>query len=381
MFIGLMVLSAGTVYQYMTGRKPLQALTSFNSKPATVIVTTDHCDSQAPIANLASAKATALTKLKTYQDACHSYVTDTLMTFIGMPVSDETATTQAAHDATLIKEFAAHGVRPVLVAEPTDYATSQNIDFSLLAKGTYNPYLDKYFSLLKDAGLTDAQMGIWCPLPEANLPYWNNNLPEYYAPSVNNYVSSLHKYFPTTSASLLLNSATYETTDFNWQNGDYSSLLPYIKGITPGSIQYAGLQGFPWAPTRGKPGPILNAAEFLNPSLLAEMADYLKIKNVWFNTGSFAKKYALDPESRVTTTPEQRKSVLATVSEQASILQKQGYSVSINLFAQDKSNGSEETDWSYWTKNSPFNSEATPVLTQFIAQTKQNKQAFWLFDQ
>src|SRR5262249_6347884 len=153
-----------------------------------------------------------------------------------------------------LKDFAAHGVRPLVIAEPTDYDGGNNIDFGLVAKGTYTAYLDDYFSAIKAAGITDQQMGIWTPFPEANLPYWNNNQASYFAPDVNLYVAQLRKYFPHAATSIMLNSATYSTTDFNWQSGEYDSLLPYIKGITPGSITYAGLEGFPWVPPAGGNG-------------------------------------------------------------------------------------------------------------------------------
>jgi hypothetical protein len=380
-FIGLMLFSAGVVYQYMTGNKPLNIIHDLTNHNKTTVVTTSNCSTAPGIEGLATSQNPYLEKLAVYQDACHSYVTSTMMIFVGMPVSQQTATQSADQVATTLKQFAQYHVRPLVIAEPTDYSTGNNIDYGQFAAGDFNQWLNLYFSTLKQQGITDQEMGIWNPFPEANLPYWANNQPQYFAPDVNDYVSIMRQYFPTAQTSIMLSSATYQTTDFNWQDGEYDSLLPYVKGITPGSIDYAGLEGFPWVPPAGGSGPILNAAEFLNPSIISETAQYLGTKNIWFNTGTFSVKYALDPTQIASVSPQERKEILNTIDEQALILQKQGFSVSINMFAQDKSKDSEQTDWSYWNNDQPFNSLDTPVLTNFINQLNQQKVGFWLFDE
>lgn len=378
-FLGLMMFSAGMVYQFMTGKKPLNMIADFThrSKPLTVETATCVKD-KAPI-DLKTVQHPSLQKLSLYQQACHSFATDTMMTFVSMPSTDDQAIAYAEADAALLKDFASHKVRPLVVAEPTDKQGAA-LDFSDFASGYYNPILERYFTELQKQGVTDEQMGIWTPFPEANLPYWENNKPEYFAPAVNNYVAVLRKVFPTAQTSILLNSATYDTTDFNWENGDYQSLDQYVKGIAPGTINYAGLQGFPWMARQGGTGAILNAAEFLNPDLLTEMASTIGTKKVWFNTGTFSTKYTLDPARIVEMSPERRKSVLRTIEDQAVAVQSQGYDVSINIFAQDKSKTAEETDWSYWTGNKPFSSESTPIITDFINDLSQKKINFWLFD-
>ena len=186
--------------------------------------------------------------------------------------------------------------------------------------------------------------------------------------------------FPQVQTSVLLNSATYELTDFNWENGDYNSLIPYVKDIKPTLINYAGIQGFPWIARQGGSATIFNAAEFLNPSLLQEMADRLGTKKVWFNTGTFSTKYTLDPKLMRTITPSQRKEILMTITGQALALKEKGYDVAVNLFAEDKSESSEETNWSYWKGDDPFASQDTAVLTSFIKGLNTNEIHFWLFD-
>jgi hypothetical protein len=378
-FFGLMIFSAGVVYQFLTGNKPLQALSIFSGARRPVAITTNACSDKPAIEKLDGSGDAQLQKLRQYQDACHSFATNTMMTFVSMPVSQSDAVQRAQEIIPKLKAFAKYGVRPLIIVEPTD-ANGNNLDFAVIANGGYDAPLDAYFAKLKSAGIPDQQMGIWNPLPEANLPYWSNNEPKYFAPSVNRFVAIARKYFPKVEISVMLNSATYETTDFNWENGDYESLNQYVKGIAPGTINYAGLQGFPWSAPQGGTATIFNAAEFLNPSLLSEMADTLKTKNVWFNTGTYSTKYALDPARIVDMSPEQRKEIIDTIAIQAEVLKSKGYNVAVNIFAKDKSKASEETNWSYWSGGQPFASSSTPVLTEFISDLNKNQIPFWLFD-
>lgn len=377
-FIGFMLFSAGMVYQFMTGKKPLSIIKSWGYTTKATHVSTNTCSDQKAI-NLRGATNQSLRKLSVYQDACHGLAADTMMVFISMPSSEETAVALAKEDAAMLKEFSTYHVRPLVIAEPSAKDGTQ-LDFELFANGTYNAPIARYFAELKAAGLTSQELGIWTPFPEANLPYWDNNQPQFFAPAVTNYLTALRTAFPEAATSVMLNSATYDTSDFNWENGDYASLLPYVKGIQPGLVTYAGLQGFPWMSPQGGLGSILNAAEFLSPDLLTEMATALGTKKVWFNTGTFTSKYTLDPAKVVTLTPERRKSVLATVYDQATALQKEGYEVSVNIFAQDKSKTAEETNWSYWGADKPFSSPDAPVITDFIEKVHAAKMNLWLFD-
>lgn len=378
-FLGMVLFSAGVVYQFMTGNKPLNILSSLApGRPAQVVSTTT-CTTKQPLANLNDAKISPIRKLATYQQACHSLATSTMMVFMSMPTTPDQAAAYAKTDATTLKEFAKYNIRPLVIAEPSD-ADGNNIDFGNIASGSLNKVLDSYFAQLKANGLTEQQIGIWNPLPEANLPYWKNNQPAFFAPAVTNYFATLHAHFPSAQTSIMLNSATYQVADFNWESGEYNSLLPYVKGLPKGLVNYAGIQGFPWVPRQTTGGAIFNATEFLAPPLLTEMADALGTKNVWFNTGTFGSKYALDPEQKKTVTPAQRKEILMTIKDQALTLHKKGYTVAVNIFAQDKSTTSEETDWSYWDDKGPTSSLAAPVLTGFVHDITANGVDFWLFD-
>lgn len=378
MFLSLVLFSAGMVYQFMTGKKPLSMLSSIGHHSTIAAVKTSTCSQNGTI-NLRGANTPSLQTLSVYQTACHSLATDTMMIFTSMPSNQQQAEEYAKTDAQTLKEFAKYGVRPVVIAEPSD-KSGTNLDYALFANGSYNDVIATYFATLKNQGITDEQLGVWNPFPEANLPYWNDNKPEYFAPAVNNYLGILKQTFPSAHTSIMLNSATYSTNDFDWANGEYDSLVPFVKGITPGLIEYAGIQGFPWMSPQGGKGAIVNAAEFLAPDLLKEMADALGTKKVWFNTGTFGAKYTLDPAQTVTMSPERRKAIMATINDQAVALQKSGYAVSVNIFAQDKSKASEATNWSYWSAGKPFESPSAPIITDFISQLSQEKIAFWLFD-
>jgi hypothetical protein len=377
-FIGLVLFSSGMVYQFMTGQKPLSMLKSIGHHSTVASVKTATCTNQPPF-NLNGASTTALQTLSVYQTACHSRAASTMMLFTSMPATEQEAADYAKADAQTLKDFAAHGVRPLVIAEPSE-KNGTTLDYATFANGGFNSQITTYFQTLKDQGITDTQLGIWNPFPEANLPYWNDNQPQYFAPAVNNYLGILKQMFPGAHTSIMLNSATYRTTDFDWANGEYDSLLQYVKGITPGLVEYAGMQGFPWMSPQGGNGAIVNAAEFLAPDLLKEMADSLGTKKVWFNTGTFSAKYTLDPSQTVTMTPERRKAVTQTINDQAVALQKSGYTVAVNIFAQDKSRTAEATNWSYWSAGKPFESPAAPVITDFINQLDQEHIDFWLFD-
>lgn len=374
-----MAFSASIVIQFMTGYRPLDALTGLWSHKEPIHVQTDECSSKAALPNLSSTSYSSIKKLAVYQQACHSMATDTLMLFLSMPKNQDEARKYAIEDAKILKAYASVHVRPLIMIEPTDKEGGL-LDFQAFANGSYNSVTDAYFTQLKADGITDSQLGIINPFPEANLPYWKNNKPEFFSPSVTNYLTIARKYFPQVATSVLLNSATYEMTDFNWENGDYNSLLPYVKDIPVGLVNYAGIQGFPWIARQGGTGTIFNADEFLNSSILEEMAEKLQTKKVWFNTGTFSAKYTLDAAQMRTISASQRKEILMTIKGQATVLQKDGYDVAVNLFAEDKSEASEETNWSYWKGSDPFTSQDTPVITSFIKDMNGMGVHFWLFD-
>ncbi|HSX02204.1 MAG TPA: hypothetical protein VLI05_02700 [Candidatus Saccharimonadia bacterium] len=342
---------------------------------------TSHCSSKPAIAGLAQAQDASLRKLATYQTACGSFASSTLMVFTDMPKDSKEAVTMADQMATTLKEYQKYRVTPLVIVEPV--ASWGFVDFSDFRSGLYDPWIMAYFAELKHDGITDSAMGTWVPFPEANLPYWNSQSvkPEDFGYLINDYVGMQKHYFPDSKSSIMLNSATYSSTDFNWANGEYISLIPYVKNIQHGLVDSFGLQGFPWAPRASQSGNgIYDAGEYLDPNLAKEAADYLGVKQIWLNTGSFARKYTLDDKDTITVSPEKRKDILGGAIDQAIKLQKQGYQVSINLFAQDKSTVDEATDWSYWGPDGPLHSPAATVFNEFATKLNQAKIGLWIFD-
>lgn len=309
-----------------------------------------------------SSQLPAVRKLGELEEKCGSQVSSSLMYFTIMPKDSINAQELADKVEKVLQEYHKDGISPIVIVEP-DSAWGL-VDFSEFSSGFWDPFIDSFFSDLKKGGITDDMMGTWVPFPEANLPYWNhqNTTPEVYAVNVNRYVRILKKYFPNAKASVLLNSATYATDDYNWADGEYVSLKPYVQNLDKTLIDSFGLQGFPWMSPANEKGRVLfDSAEWLSVNLAIEAADTIGTKNIWFNTGTFAAKYASNPEMRTLVPGSVRKEILEKIIKQVRTLKGKKYNVSVNLFAEDKSGTSEGTDWSY------FGSEYTNSEDHIIA--------------
>lgn len=373
-----MVATGAVVFNSLTG----QSLFRFSSdqKAQTAVVSLDECSDREPIQELSQAGDAHLQKLGEYQSLCGSFVVDRWMVFTEMP-KDNPGAIALAHDmSVLLKEFDAYSVTPVVIVEPV--SEWGLIDFEEFKTGFYNDWLKTYFSELKQNGITDEQMGVWVPFPEANLPYWNhaNATPEDFAAIVNGYAGILKTEFPNAHVSILLNSATYETDDFNWANGEYISLIQYVEDINPGLVDSFGLQGFPWVPPADRQGAgIYDAREFLNHDLATEAANTLGVTEIWFNTGTFRSKYTLDTANTVTITAAKRKDILALIISEAAATKREGYDVWVNIFAEDKSLTTEATDWSYLPTESSGNDHFA-VLVESLRQLSSEGVGISIFD-
>jgi hypothetical protein len=365
----------------LMGRSVIAMPHVWHSAPKQTVDNNLHCSDRPEIKDLAQAQDPQLQKLAQYQQVCHSAVTSHMMIFNDMPNSDQAATDNGKKMAATLKEFHKYGVTPVVIAEPV--TSWGDIDFTEFKSGFYDAWITKYFQTIKAQGIPTSQMGTWVPFPEANLPYWNrqNATPADFAAIVNKYLLAAHQSYPDLQASIMLNSATYDANDFDWSRGEYVSLVPYVKDIKKGLVQSFGLQGFPWMPpANGDGAGIFDAGEFLNYRLAKEAADSLGVKNIWLNTGTFNSKYVGDPQKQVWVSPEKRADILNGILAQAKTLQTQGYTVSVNVFAQDKGQQTEATDWSYFSNNSVQTSPASPVFANFAARLNNENIELWLFD-
>ncbi|KKR05730.1 MAG: hypothetical protein UT34_C0002G0237 [candidate division WS6 bacterium GW2011_GWF2_39_15] len=340
------------------------------------------CSSKEKILNLEKSKDDSINKIHELQNICGSYVSNKMFVFTTMPNSDAAAKRLAEGLSTTLKEYSRYGIIPVVIVEPiTSWGL---IDFEEFGSGFYTGWIDVFFKTIKDQKISDQQMGIWVPFPEANLPSWNRGeaLPEQFGTNVTIYLSVLRKYFPKTETSIMLNSVSYANEDYNWENGTYTSLIPYLKTLKPGLVDSFGIQGFPWRSPNNSEDPLLidNPREFINPDLAAEAASYLKVKKIWVNTGTFKTKYANDESLRVTETYKKREEILNSILNEMKGLRDKGFQVSINIFAENKSEAAEATDWSYWGTNQDDIDRHTQVLAKFIKKAQGNNIEFWFFN-
>jgi len=322
-----------------------------------------------------------LKKLQEYEMACGGAVTNTMMTFAGMPGSQTEAISLSTWTATTLKEFARYNIRPLVILEPT---TSKGlIDFGDYRQGKYDAYMETYFQNLKSQGVTDAMMGIWVPFPEPNIPEWDDTTIQDTVANITKTITMQKKYFPGSQASVLLDSMSYPSGSHTWSGGAYKSLVPYVADIPKGLVDSFGYQGFPWTPPQNEGGlsqANLSASKFLQAGLAIEAAKNLGVSNVWVNTGSFGRSYSNDGAKQVTVSPEMRSQILQSELAEAKKIQNAGLKVSVHLFAEDKSAAAEGIDWSYWPAGQSTTSPSTPIFKAFAASAKSSGFDFWLFD-
>lgn len=320
-----------------------------------------------------------LRKLAEYETVCKGEVTDTLMTFAAMPTSETEATQLAQAMAQTLKLLNAQRIGPLVVFEPTTKSPTVLND---IATGKYDSALEHYYTSLQQQGITDEQMGTWVLLPEANTPIWNITNPDTFSTNVTKLASMQKRYYPQSKATIMLNSYTYPDNDSDWAHGTPSSLQPYVQNIPKGLLDSIGLQGFPYAPpaNSGSSDSLLAASDFLPSSLAIEAADTLGVSQVWLNTGTFKRAYANDPRAQVRLSASDRGQILGDIAKEAKAIQNHSLSVSVNLFAADKSQEPEHTDWSYWPTGKANSSQDTATFKAFLQQLRAQQSGFSLYD-
>lgn len=334
-------------YSSLLGESPIEQI--LKDEEIDLVVDNSNCLSSERMLEKVSTVEPHLSALQDAEAICNSYVTNELMIFTDIPKDKFDAVDKADELSLILHEFNENEVSPIVVVEPV--SEWGLVDFEEFSSGFYNDWIQIFFENLQKNGVTSEMMGKWVPFPEANLPYWNraDADPSQFSDVINVYGTILKKTYPETHISILLNSATYSTKDFNWSNGEYTSLVPWVEGIEDGLIDSFGIQGFPWLPMSNDDyDPILNPEEFLNPNLAMQAADSLDVREIWFNTGTFSQKYTLDPSNQVDVDQSIRGEILLNILASSRRLERQGYDVSINLFAEDKSATPEATNWSYW---------------------------------
>jgi hypothetical protein len=349
------------------------------SSSAVTAVSTNCTSSQGMRTNLSSATSSELKKLAEYEQVCGSSITNQLSFFVSLPTTVDEAHAYAADVIAQLKEFSAYGISPLVFLEPTT-SSGGLVDMATYESGVYDSAIDTYFATIKAAQVTDAMMGTWVPFPEGNTPVWTSLSPNDFAASVTKTVSFQKKYFPGSKASIMLDTLTYPTSG-SWEGGQARSFLPYIQNIPPGLIDSFGLQGFPWSPPANEGGSTNGTPQqYLRTDLAAEAARALHTQNIWLNTGTFSVKYANQAGQQVTVSPTQRLALLTDVVSEAKGLQNQGFSVAVHLFAENKANVAEATDWSYWLSGQASTSSSTYVFKAFVHSLQADDIPLWLFD-
>ena len=329
--------------------------------------------------SLAYSKNPILQKLAEYEDVCHGAIVDELMLFTAMPQTTAEATEFAEDTAASLQGFSAHHITPLVLFEPS---LTAKLDLASIHEGKYDSALRLYFETLRMLGVTDEAMGTWVLFPEANTPIWGTTDPGDFTKNVAKVGSMQKSSFPNSRLSVLLNSRSYPSHDTNWSHGELKSLKPYIAALPPDLVDRFGYQGFPSMAEANASHQYrqLDAHDFLPDNLAREAAELLHTNNIWINTGTFSRMYTDRSATEVKVESEERRNTLATTLEQAKSLQAQGFSISVNIFAEDKSLKGEHVDWSYWQHGLPGQGSDAKVFTWFVSELRKSDLGFSLYD-
>ena len=151
----------------------------------------------------------------------------------------------------------------------------------------------------------------------------------------------------------------------------------YLTKINKKLISKLWLQGFPYLPRRSEiPAnkQTIRINDYLNIEILKQSADYLEIKEVGINTGTFSQKYLL-AKDQINLTNDERENLQNSIIKIIQTLKNQGYTASLNLFLQNKLDTTEKTNWSYL--DTP---ESIELYRQFIYKLNSNKIEISIFD-
>ena len=322
---------------------------------------------------LASSGSAQLRALAAFEKACVSSVANTASFFAPTPTNAAQAQSYAADIVAQLRAFSANGISPLIFLEPT--SEGNIIDFNQYAAGAFTPVLNSYFKAIKAAGISDDQMGLWVSFPEGNIPVWTSVDPSVYATNVTITMQAMKSVFPAAKAGLLLDSVSYPSAG-SWSGGRQVSLLPYVRNIPKGLINSFGLQGFPWAPPANEAGPAsFDPQTYLRIDEAKEAARTLGISEIWMNTGTFSKSYANNSARMVLVSATERQRMLDGVIVQAQALKRDGFTVAVHLFSENKTNVNEAIDWSYWQ-----DSQNSAVFKTFAHDAQSSGIPLWIFD-
>jgi hypothetical protein len=349
-------------------------------KPPVITHTPPSCGDGRPVyASLASSNDPILRKLSEYESVCRGAPVDTMMFFTAMPTSSDEADLLAKSTASRLKEFAKYKIKPLVSFEPN---TAMPTIINDLRAGVYDTILTSYFQNLKAAGISSEQLGTWILFPEANTPAWRNTDPATFVANIVKVATIQRQIFPGCNLTILLNNTTYAGDDDQWNHGVKKDFGDYVSSIPKGTLDSFGYQGFPFVAPKDATSQYgqLDAKDFLPLTLARDAATKLHTKNIWFNTGTFRYAHTDTPAGQVTLSSTQRQQTLDSITRQVFKLQDQGFTVSLNLFAKDKSNDTEHINWSYWPTGNYLNSSDTKLFETFFEQLDDRHTPLSLYD-
>lgn len=320
-----------------------------------------------------------LQKLAEYERLCQGAVVDSLMLFTPMPVTSTEAENFSSTLAQSLKEFTRFQITPLVIFEPSE---SDDSILLTIDSGQYDAILRQYYQNLKQHNITDAMMGTWVLFPEANTPAWPHSSPELFVKNTIRVANIQKNVFPSSKLSILLDAHTYPANDASWSDGEIRSLAPYLTSLPGGLIDSFGLQGFPYIPPKNtdQSGARTTSEQFLPIRLAVEAAQTLGVNKLWFNTGTFRVMYAHDSQANVLLTSEQREAILNNVVEQVKHLQATSFTITVNLFAEDKSTLPEGVDWSYLGHELSSDNSTAGVFDRFVRRLRAIDVLFSLYD-
>jgi hypothetical protein len=265
-----------------------------------------------------------------------------IMVFRGIPSDVYQAEEFGNDDVYLYQRFANNGWTPIVVLEP-DTARSD-----AFATTGYWKAVERYYTILKQAGITDAMLGEQIIFSEANThQVWGAQI----NPTASSYKSNLQKYintmkavFPGANSAALLDGFTFAVADEDWQSPSTLNISAYLSGVSGLNTFY--VQGFPWLSPSDPGEDRRDAFEYTHLNTLKQSLGLLQSQGttVGINTGAMVSQRTggrkLSPEQ----VRAQAEGILLAVQGFQS---STGTQLKVNIFTENKLNLAEGKNWDF----------------------------------
>lgn len=227
----------------------------------------------APVRKLLPAKSYngGIRALSEYEHAIGHPVFDSSMQFF----TPDSAELQDWHlDA--IQQVNEAGVKPLIILEPDGW------DYEQIAAGGYDAKILKYFTGLKEAGVTAEQLGTITVCPEWNVGGWDNATIDNYPACVAKFKSIAEQVFPGIDITTLVDTSSQEMGAML----DSPKTLNELKKL---NLKTIGIQAFSNAQVVPVENGQADLSGYFNTSDIVALANALGTKDIWINTGISVK--------------------------------------------------------------------------------------------